>query len=162
MPNKTKLGRNIGPFHTNAFSFENEYISMSLDLPTALIRGALSTLMRFQKYALSLSSKTHRSIRVYTTVLMCFWLSTQKRSKTIEWHVGTSVELCAHSTKHAPAIFYNQRGTYDVIDFILMPFRRSTPIRFFCVFVLIHFQQRFEVNAFSMKTLSVLVWTGCL
>ena len=32
--------------------------------------GPVSTLMHFQKYALSLSSKTHRSIRVHTTVLM--------------------------------------------------------------------------------------------
>ena len=37
---------------------------------------ALSTQMRFQKYAFSLSSKTHRSIRVHTTFLMRFWLST--------------------------------------------------------------------------------------
>ena len=28
-----------------------------------------------------------------------------------------------------------------------------------CVFVLIHFQERFQIDAFSMKTLSVLVWT---
>ena len=50
---------------------------------------ALSTLMLFQKYAFSLSSKKHRSIRVHTTVLMCFRLSTLKRSKTIELHVVT-------------------------------------------------------------------------
>ena len=48
---------------------------------------ALSTLMLFQKYAFSLSSKKHRSIRVLTTVLMRFRLSTLKRSKTIELHV---------------------------------------------------------------------------
>ena len=28
-----------------------------------------------------------------------------------------------------------------------------------CAFVLIHFQERFQIDAFSMKTLSVLVWT---
>ena len=37
--------------------------------------------MLFQKYAFSLSSKKHRSIRVHTTVLMRFRI---KRSKTIE------------------------------------------------------------------------------
>ena len=42
---------------------------------------ALFTLMRFQKYAFSLSSKTHRSIRVHRTVLMCFRLSTLKNQK---------------------------------------------------------------------------------
>ena len=31
--------------------------------------------------------------------------------------------------------------------------------RYVCVFVLIHFQERFQIDAFSMKTLSVLVWT---
>ena len=34
--------------------------------------GSVSTLMRFQKYALSLSSKTQQLIRVHTTVLMRF------------------------------------------------------------------------------------------
>ena len=48
---------------------------------------ALSTPMRFQKYAISLSSQTHRFIRVHTTVLMRFQMST--RMKTIELHVVT-------------------------------------------------------------------------
>ena len=45
---------------------------------------------------------------------------------------------------HAPAIFYDPRGTYDVIVFILMRFRPSALIRYVCVFVLIHFQERFH------------------
>ena len=28
-----------------------------------------------------------------------------------------------------------------------------------CIFVLIHFQEHFQIDAFSMKTLSILVWT---
>ena len=68
-----------------------------------------STLMRFQKYAFSLSWKTHRSFRVHTTVLKRFRLS------KLIWCV--------------------------------------------CVFVLIRFQERFKIDAFLMKTLSVLVWT---
>ena len=50
---------------------------------------ALSAPTLFQKYAFSLSSKKHRSIRVHTTVLMRYRLSTLKRSKTIELHVVT-------------------------------------------------------------------------
>ena len=45
---------------------------------------------------------------------------------------------------HAPTIFYDARGTYDVIVFILMRFRPSALIRYLCVFVLIHFQERFR------------------
>jgi len=40
-------------------------------------------------------------------------------------------------------------------DFDLYP---SKIIRYVCAFVLIHFQERFQIDAFSMKTLSVLVW----
>ena len=50
---------------------------------------ALSTLMSFQTYTFSLPSKTHRSIRVHTTVLMRSQMSTLKYSKTIELHVVT-------------------------------------------------------------------------
>ena len=50
---------------------------------------------------------------------------------------------------HASAIF-------SVVVFILMRFRL---IRYVCVFVLIHFQERLQIDAFSMQTLSVLVWT---
>ena len=55
---------------------------------------------------------------------------------------------------HAPAIFF-------VIVFILMRIRPSTQIRsrYECVFVLIHFQERFQIDAFTTKTLILLVWT---
>ena len=65
-------------------------------------------------------------------------------TKTIDLHVVTQVEHYAHVTTHAPAIFYDARGTYDVIVFILMRFRPSALIRYVCVFVLIHFQERFH------------------
>ena len=48
--------------------------------------------------AFSLSSETHRSIRVHTAVLICFRLSTLKLSNTVELHVVTHVELYAHAT----------------------------------------------------------------
>ena len=38
-------------------------------------------------------------------------------------------------------------------------FRSSILIRYEYVFVLILFQERFQMDAFLMKTLSVLVWT---
>ena len=53
--------------------------------------------MRFQKYAFSLLSKTRRSIRIHTTVLMRFRLPTLKLSKTIELLVETGVELYVYS-----------------------------------------------------------------
>ena len=49
--------------------------------------GAVSTLTLFQKYAFSVSSSAHRSIRVHTTVLMHFRLPTLKRLKAIELQV---------------------------------------------------------------------------
>ena len=65
--------------------------------------------MRFQKYAISLSLQAHRSIRVHTTVLMRFRMSTCV--KTIELQVVTEVELYAHTTNTRPSarachIFY--------------------------------------------------------
>ena len=41
-------------------------------------------------------------------------------------------------------------------------FRPSTLIRYECVFKVTHFQERFQIDAFSMKTLRVLVWTESL
>ena len=51
---------------------------------------------------------------------------------------------------HAPVIL-------SIIVFILMRFRRSGLIRYVCVFVLIHFEVRFQIDEFSVKTLSVLL-----
>ena len=97
--------------------------------------------MLFQKYEFSLLSKTHRSIRVHTTVLMRFRITC---SKTVELHV--------HATKGS-----TDTRTCDilVIVFILMRFRQSTLIRYQRGFVLIHFQERFQIDAFSMKKLGV-------
>ena len=43
----------------------------------------------------------------------------------------------------------------DVIVFKSIRFRVSTLIRYVCVFICIHFQQRFQIDAFSVNTLSV-------
>ena len=101
--------------------------------------------MRFQKYAFSLAMKTHRSIRVHTSVLMRLRLSDRI---ALMW-----VELFAHAT--------NIR-TCDIsaIFFILMRFWLSILIWYVHVFVLIHFKSVFKLMRFiSVKTLSVLVWT---
>ena len=64
---------------------------------------------------------------------------------------------------YAPALFCNPLSSYDVIAFILMRFRLfrpSTLIRYVCVFVSIHLHfERLQIDAFSMKTISVWVWT---
>ena len=145
--------------------------------------------MRFQEYAFSLSSKTHRSIRVRTTVLMRFRQPTLERSKTTELRVDLWRKLnsmCMLQT-HAPAIFSviffilmrfrqptlerskttelrvdlwrklnsmcmlqtHAPAIFSVIFFILMRFRPSTVIPYERVFVLIHFQERFQIDAFS-------------
>ena len=81
-----KKAKGLGPVCTNAFSkvcvfviIENASIDShphySFDAFSTVHTKALSTLMRFQKYAFSLSSKTHRSIRVHTTFVMRFWQS---------------------------------------------------------------------------------------
>ena len=49
--------------------------------------------------------------------------------------------------------------TADVIVFKSVRFQVSTQIRYVRVSICIHFQQRFQIDAFSMNTLSVLVWT---
>ena len=73
---KIELCRNedIGPVHTNTFSKECAFVVM----------------------------EKSRSIRVHITVFMRFRLSTLKRSKTIELHVVTYVELYAHAGADYP------------------------------------------------------------
>ena len=43
----------------------------------------------------------------------------------------------------------------DVIVFKSVRFQMSTLIRYVCVSICIHFQQRFQIDAFSVNTLSV-------
>ena len=85
---------------------------------------------------------------------MRFRLFTLKLSKTIELHDLAHGELYAtHMLQtHAPTKF-------SVVVFILVRFQLSTLIRYVCVFVLILFQKRFQIDAVSMKALSILVWT---
>ena len=79
-----------------------------------------------------------------------------KRSKTnIEVHVVKRVKLYHMLQTQSPVIF-------SVIVFILMRFRPFSAVHTYTIcraFVLILFQESFQIDAFSMKTLSVLVWT---
>ena len=50
-----------------------------------------------------------------------------------------------HLQTHAPEIF-------SIIVSIMMRFRPSILIRFVCVFVLIHFQERFQIDVLSVRT----------
>ena len=98
MPNKTKLGRNVGPFHTNAFSFENEYILMSLDLPTALIRGGPVHTNAFSKVCVAvvienalIDSRLHYRFDVFST----FHTKTFEIDRMGRWVRDVSWTLCA-------------------------------------------------------------------
>ena len=77
---------------------------------------ALSTLMFFQKYAFSLPPKQHRSIRVHTTVLMRYRLSTLKRLKTIELHVVKYVLLYAHAADTRACDIFGHHFHFDVFS----------------------------------------------
>ena len=66
--------------------------------------------------AFSLSSETHRSIRVHTAVLMRFRLSTLKLSKTVELHVVTHLELCAHATITRASDIFSHRLHFDTFS----------------------------------------------
>ena len=70
--------------------------------------------MRFQKYAISLSLQAHRSIRVHTTVLMRFRMSTCV--KTIELQVVTEAMRIqqTHAPLPAPAIFFMRFRLFPV------------------------------------------------
>ena len=55
---------------------------------------------------------------------------------------------------------YNSRETYNVIVYILIRSRPSTLVRNVCVFVWVHFSDRFHIDVFWVKTLNILVWMG--
>ena len=74
-----------------------------------------------------------------------------------------------------PKRILQTRLIFSVIVFILMPFRQSALIRYVCVSILIHFQERFQIDAFSRgekaqrisvdrrsKRIKFQVWTGPL
>ena len=79
-------------------------------------------------------------------VLMRFRLFTLKRSKTIELKVVTYVELNWACYKHT-------RLRYFQPSF----FGPCTLIRYVCVFVLNHFQERFQIDAFSKNAKRISV-----
>ena len=74
----------------------------------------------------------------------------------------------AFSTLHTRT-FENDRIARSDVSWTLCAGYKDTRLRYFrssfsfwCVFKVTHFQERFQIDAFSMKTLSVLVWTESL
>ena len=61
----------------------------------------------------------------------------------------TSMRMYNVPTKFGPCI--------KIANFQAKP--PSTVTRYVCILVLIQFLERFQIDAFSMKTISVLVWT---
>ena len=114
---------------------------------------ALSTLMFFQKYAFSLSPKKHRSIRVHTTVLMRYRLSTLKRLKTIELHVVKYVLLYAHAADTRACDIFGHHFHFDVFSTVQT---NTTCVRFRFDPLSTAFSNR---CVFFMKMLGVLVLT---
>ena len=118
MPNKTKLGRNVGPFHTNAFSFENEYISMSLDLPTSLIRGgpvhtnAFSFENEYISMSLDLPTSLIRGGPVHTNAFskVCFAVVIENASIDSRLHYRFDV----FSTVHTKTFENDRMARWDV------------------------------------------------
>ena len=89
-------------------------------------------------------------------------LGTRLRSDRIARY-DVSSTLCAFY-KHTHLRYFtthvvHMRGSSFSFRFVFNHFWPSTLIRYVCVSVLINFQERFEIYALSMKTLSVLVWT---
>ena len=84
---------------------------------------------------------------------MLFRLSTLNRSKTIELHDLMQDGLYAHATNTRIGDILGHCFNFDTFR----QERPSTVIRYVCVFALIHFQGRFQIDGFSMKTLSVLL-----
>ncbi len=65
-----------------------------------------------------------------------------------------------YQARSATILFRDKRNRVavdasNVIVFKSIRFRVSTLIRYACVFICIHFQQRFQIDAFSVNTLSV-------
>ena len=113
---------------------------------------------RLQSMQFCCWSKTPLSIRVHTNVLMRFRLSTLKlfwkrKNCTLWLEVELQVSACY---KHTLLRFFRSPFSFWCVFDHYWP---SAPIRYVCVFVLIHFQEPFQIDAFSAKTLRVLVWT---
>ena len=106
----------------------------------------LSTLIRFQKYAFSFSSKMHRSIRLHTTVLVRFriarcdvcWTLYARCKHTLLWYFRSSFSFWSVFERFRPS---------TLIGYPMYAFHSDEPLR------------TFSNRRVVMKTLSVLVWT---
>ena len=105
----------------------------------------LSTLIRFQKYAFSFSSKMHRSIRLHTTVLVRFriarcdvcWTLYARCKHTLLWYFRSSFSFWSVFERFRPS---------TLIGYPMYAFHSDEPLR------------TYSNRWVAMKTLSVLVW----
>ena len=67
--------------------------------------------------------------------------------------IATQVKLYTHATMTHACHIFGHRFHFDAFSTVF------TLIGYVFVFVLIDFQERFYIDAFSMKALNVLVWT---
>ena len=95
----------------------------------------------------------HRSIRVHTTVLMRYRLSTLKRLKTIELHVVKYVLLYAHAADTRACDIFGHHFHFDVFSTVQT---NTTCVRFRFDPLSTAFSNR---CVFFMKMLGVLVLT---
>ena len=79
-----------------------------------------------------------------------------KSFESIDWESIQSKygDILERFKQQYPAAETNSSGK-DFIVFKSIRFRVSTLIRYVCVFICIHFQQCFQIDAFSVNTLSV-------
>ena len=115
--------------------FASTHPHYSFDAFSTVHTMALSTLMRFQKYAFSLSSKTHRSICVHTTFVMRFLQSRLRpclhlfvfKSLRFRCHqkrvdrLASTLPFYAFSTLHSKALSTLIRKRIDRFASTLMP-----------------------------------------
>ena len=108
--------------------------------------------------------ETRRHLSGRTTKCSCFW----PWQTNIKWQSHSKAST-GSQFKASMAIYLIIRIIYvslvdlgemtDVIVFKSTRCHVSTLIRYVCVSICIHFQQRFQIDAFSVNTPSVLVWT---
>ena len=93
--------------------------------------------MCFQKYEFLFSLKKHESIRIHTAILMHFPLSTLKQFENdrieccdVSWTLRRATNTGAWNS-------FRHHFHFDTFGLSLT------------IFILIHFKERFEINAFS-------------
>ena len=112
---------------------------------TCALAGKRNSSMRFHFIEnASVDSRPHYRLDAFLTV----------HTKTFENdRIARCDASCVARTCYKPTRLRYCRSSFSFRCFFDRPV-----IRYVCVFVLIHFRERFQIDAFLMKTLSVLVF----